>query len=131
MKLGELVNSRDALLELNFAKGLDVVTAFKISKNVKNIDEELKVYEKEHTRLVEKYCKRDLEGQPVIENGSFSVIGENVTLYKKELEELHNINVEVKIHKIQLEFIKNVGLSPAQISSVEYMLLFDNIESED
>ena len=125
IKLGLLIKSRNALEKLNDTEGIDALTAYRISKNIKEIGKELSIYDEQHLKLLNTYCEKN-DGKPILENGMVKVIGENFKKYESELSKIFDENVEVSIKKISLESILNVGLSPAQIGSIEYML-----ETED
>ena len=45
MKLIELLNAQNALGTLNNTRGLSAVTAYRVAKNIKVINNELKTYE--------------------------------------------------------------------------------------
>ena len=126
IKLGLLVKSRNALMKLNNTEGLDSLTAYRILKNSNAISKELVMYDEHKTRLVNKYCDKDGQGKPLIENGTIKVTGENYKKYVEELEKIFNEEINISIKKISIESIMNVGLSPSQIGSIEYML-----ETED
>ena len=66
MKLLEIINSQSTLAELNNCKGLSSVTAYRIAKNIKVIDEELKVYNDQRVKLLEELANKDEEGKPII-----------------------------------------------------------------
>lgn len=126
IKLGLLVKSRNTLIKLNNTEGLDSLTAYRILKNTNAISKELAMYDEHQTKLVNKYCDKDEHGKPLIENGGFKVTGKNYEKYVEKLESIFNEDVEISIKQISIESIMNVGLSPAQIGSIEYML-----ETED
>lgn len=120
MKLGLLVKSRTALIKLYNSSILDAVVAYRISKNANAIFKELDLYDKQNCKLVNKYCNRDSNGKPVVKDGLIEI--SNIEKYEDELRELFKENVEISINKIPLGSISNVGLTPAEILSLEYML---------
>ena len=52
LKLGTLVKSRQTLIKLNNTEGFDSVTAYRILKNARFIDSELKVYDEQQAKLI-------------------------------------------------------------------------------
>lgn len=122
IKLGDIEKSLDALKILYQSKGLDSLTAYKIMRNVKKIDEEVSILENEKTRLFNIYCQKDGNGTPIIENGKITIVGENVEMFQREIEKIYNEEVDVTIKKITLDSISKAGLSPLQIASIEFML---------
>lgn len=126
VKLGLLIKSRIILEKLNNTEGLDSLTAYRIFKNIDGINKELAIYDEHQIKLLNKYCEKDKENKPVVENGMVKIIGENYVNYGKELSKLFDESVEISIKKISIESIMNAGLSPVQLGSIEYML-----ENED
>lgn len=126
LKLGVLVNSKKTLIKLNNTEGLDSVTAFRILKNSYVVDRELKIYDEHRAKLIHKYCERDQNGKPTIKNGYYTIKDEFKGIYETEISNLFNEIVEVQIKKISINSLFEVGLSPAQIGLIEYM-----IETED
>lgn len=125
IKLSALLESRDALIKLDHTEGFDSVTAYRILKNINEVDKELKIYDEERVKLLNAYCKKDKDNKPVVKDGFF-VLAENSQKYHSELENLLKESVEIKLKPVSLESISKAGLSPAQIGSIEYML-----ETED
>lgn len=122
IKLGILLDSQGTLADLNQTRGLKSVTAYRISKNVKAVTEEFKTYEEHRTNLCKKYANKDKDGNPIIkEGGNYDIPEENLEKFLEELKELHEEMVEIPIRKVKLEEI-DIGLSPAQMESIEYML---------
>lgn len=122
VKLGNLIKSRKAFNELKNLKGLDSITAYRIAKNIQEIQKELSIFDEQSVNLLNKYCERDKDNKPVIKEGLVSIADCNKEIYKNELKLLFEEDVEIKIKKISLKSISNVGLTPAEILSLEYML---------
>lgn len=131
IKLGILVNSKKTLLKLNNTEGLDSVTAYRILKNSYAIDKELKFYDTQRAKLIHKYCERDQDGKPVVKNGYYTIKNEFKDKYETEISNLFNENVEVQINKISIESLFKIGLSPAQIGTIEFMLTSEESEREE
>lgn len=125
LKLGTLVKSRQTLIKLNNTEGFDSVTAYRILKNARFIDSELKVYDEQQAKLIHMYCERDSKGTPVVKNGYYTIKDENRSNYEKEIHELFNEDVEININKIDINLISKAGLSPAQLEQIEFMLIED------
>ena len=122
VKLGNLIKSRKTFNELKNLKGLDSITAYRIAKNIQEIQKELSIFDEQSVNLLNKYCERDKDNKPVIKEGLVSIADCNKEIYKNELKLLFEEDVEIKIKKISLKSISKVGLTPAEILSLEYML---------
>lgn len=122
MKLGTLVASKEALAKLNQTEGMKVTCAYRIAKNCAEIDRELKIFAKSQAEVVDKFCIRDEKGNPKEENGYYKIDEKHQAEYVKEISSLYEEEVDIQIKKISVEDIENAGLSPAQLSSIEFML---------
>lgn len=125
IKLGKLIKGRKALNKIINAEGLEAITAYKIAKNSQEIFKELSLYDEQNANLLNKYCERDENNKPIINNGFVSISDLNKKDYETELKGLFKEEVEISIKKISLESISDVGLTPAEILSLEYMLDVD------
>ena len=109
IKLGNLIKSRKTCNELKNLKGLDSITAYRIAKNIQEIQKELSIFDEQNVNLLNKYCERDKDNKPVIKEGLVSIADCNKEIYKNELKLLFEEDVEIKIKKISLKSISNVG----------------------
>lgn len=122
IKLGNLIKSRKTCNELKNLKGLDSITAYRIAKNIQEIQKELSIFDEQNVNLLNKYCERDDNNKPIVNDGFVSIPNSNKKDYEMELKALFEEDVELSIKKISLGSISNVGLTPAEILSLEYML---------
>lgn len=126
MKLLDILNSQSTLTDLNYCKGLSSVTAYRIAKNIKLVNEELKVYNDQRIKLLENLANKDEDGKPIIkaENGTqeYDLTDENKLKLQEEVNKLLEEEINMDIKKVSLEQLDGAGLSPAQLSTIEYML---------
>lgn len=122
IKLNDLLIARSALVSLANAKGLSAVIAYHISKDIKLINEEIKNYEETRTKLIEEKANKNEDGNPIIEDDAYSLSNESLVYVEKELNSLLNESIDLDIKKISLNDIDKAGLSPLEISSIEFML---------
>lgn len=119
-----IVNTINALSKLNNAQ-LPIKVAYAISKNVNKIESELKVYNTEKAKLVNKYGEKDKEGKlKVGENGNVSLKEEHIEDYNRDIKELLSIENEMDIHMIKLDDLLNsdYNISPAELSAIDFMI---------
>ena len=119
-----VVNTINALSKLNNAQ-LPIKVAYAISKNVNKIESELKVYNTEKAKLVNKYGEKDKEGKlKVGENGNVSLKEEHIEDYNRDIKELLSIENEMDIHMIKLDDLLNsdYNISPAELSAIDFMI---------
>ena len=119
-----VVNTINALSKLNNAQ-LPIKVAYAISKNVNKIESELKVYNTEKAKLVNKYGEKDKEGKlKVGENGNVSLKEEHIEDYNRDIKELLSIENEMDIHMINLDDLLNsdYNISPSELSAIDFMI---------
>ena len=119
-----VVNTINALSKLNNAQ-LPIKVAYAISKNVNKIESELKVYNTEKAKLVNKYGEKDKEGKlKVGENGNVSLKEEHIEDYNRDIKELLSIENEMDIHMITLDDLLNsdYNISPSELSAIDFMI---------
>lgn len=126
MKLLDILNSQSTLTELNNCKGLSSVTAYRIAKNIKLVNEELKVYNDQRIKLLENLANKDKDGKPIIKEDDgmqeYDLTDENKLKLQEEVNKLLEEEINMDIKKVSLEQLDGAGLSPAQLSTIEYML---------
>lgn len=126
LTIKELLASREALGILGNAKGLSSIIAYKISKNLKSVNNELGIYEETRAKIAKDKANKDEKGEAIIkeENGSevYDISPENLLIVNEEIKKLQEEKTEVDIKKISLEDISNVGLSAFELETIEFML---------
>ncbi len=119
-----IVNTINVLGELNNAK-LPVKVAYAITKNINKINSELKPYNEEKAKLMDKYCEKDEEGKlNANEHGEVKIKEEHMEDWNRDIEELLSIENEIDIHMIQLDDLLNsdYNISPAELAAIEFMI---------
>lgn len=117
-----LLNSIPTLQKLS-KEQLPIKVSYTISKNIKAIEEELKIYEEERRKLIKKYAELDKEGKlKVNDNGNYVIKQENQLDFNKEVLELMSIETDINISKINLNVLEGLKVSPLEISSVNFMI---------
>ncbi len=125
MKLLRLINAERALGTLGNTKGLSSITAYRISKNIKAVLEEIKAYNDTRTKTCEEYADKDKEGKPIIKDNKYIMSTEKEVQLNDELGKLLNEDVDIQIKKIKLNDIDKAGLSPMELDSIEFMIDFE------
>nr|DAN43548.1 MAG TPA: Protein of unknown function (DUF1617) [Caudoviricetes sp.] len=129
MKLLDILNSQSTLAELNNCKGLSSVTAYRIAKNIKLVNEELKDYNEQRIKLLEELANKDEDDKPIIneENGmqEYELTDENKVKLQEEIDKLLDEEINIDIKKVSLEQLDRAGLSPAQLSTIEFMIVIE------
>lgn len=119
-----IVNTINTLGKLNNAQ-LPIKIAYAISKNVNKIESELKAYNAEKAKLIDKYAVKDKEGKlKADEYGNVNIKEEHIEDWNKDVKELLSIENEIDIHMIQLDDLLNsdYNISPAELAAIDFMI---------
>lgn len=119
-----IVNTINVLGELNNAK-LPVKVAYAITKNINKINSELKAYNEEKTKLIDKYAEKDKEGKlKADEYGNVTLKEEYIQEWNRDIAELLAIENEIDIHMINLDDLlnSNYNISPAELMTIDFMI---------
>ena len=124
MVIKDILDSMEALNKLNNAHGMSSVVAFRIGKNIKAIEGEVKVFDDVRTKLLEEFANKDENGKPIIDKYTtqYDVPSDKLEALEKEIKKLQNEEVKVDIKKLSLDDVEKADLSPREIMSIEYML---------
>ena len=115
------VNSLAAIAQ----KQLPIKVSYAIAKNIKKLESELNIYYKEREKLIDKYCIKDDEGKNIIdENNNLKIANEHLEVWNKEINELMDIEVDIDIHKFNLDSLMcgNYDMTPAELMIIDYMI---------
>ena len=74
---------------------LPIKTAYKFSKLIGKLDEEIKFFQTQFQHIVEKYGEKDENGKFKLTEDEQGVVikQENLLACQKEIEELHNLDI--------------------------------------
>lgn len=115
-----LVNSVGVLSKLTNLE-LPIKLSYAFSKNITKIDVELKAYNIEREKLLNKYGEKDEEGKlKLSEKGEVNILDrEN---FNKEIAELLQCESEIDIHLIDLEKVDaKINITPGELMIIDYM----------
>ena len=119
-----IVNTINVLGELNNVK-LPVKVAYAITKNINRINIELKPYNEERGKLIDKYGEKDKEGKLKIDEfGNIPIKKEHIEDWNKDMAKLLSIENEIDIHMINLDDLlnSNYNISPAELTAIDFMI---------
>ena len=124
LTIRKILNDTNALVVIS-QKQLPIKVSYAISKNIKKLEKELKIYDEERQKLIDKYCIKDEEGNNVIdENNNLKIADEHLKAWNKEINELMDIEVDIDIHKFNLYDLMcgNYDMTPAELMIIDYMI---------
>lgn len=124
LTIRKILNDTNSLVAIS-QKQLPVKVSYAIAKNIKKLENELKIYNEEREKLIDKYCIKDDEGKNVIdENNNLKIANEHLEAWNKEINELMDIEVDIDIHKFNLDSLMcgNYDMTPAELMIIDYMI---------
>lgn len=122
------LSNRKILTDVNILKSisqkqLPVRVSYAIAKNINKIEGELKLYNKERGKLVDKYAEKDKEGK-VISDENRQIKFKDQEGWNKDINELLDIENEIEIHKFNIAEFNNkpCEFSPSELMTIDYMI---------
>ena len=126
IKISTLLNSKDVLYMLGNTNGLSTHIAYRLYRNIELINKELEMYEKTRIKLLKSFAKKDSDGNPIIKKNDnqefYDLSEENLQKFNEDISKIINENVDLDLQKISLDDIDSVGLTPFQISLIDFIL---------
>lgn len=99
---------------------LPIKTAYKFSKLIRKLDEEIKFYQTQFQHIIEKYGEKDENGKFKLteDKQGVSVKQENIEACQKELSELHNLDIEISDISFNLDELASLNMTIEQMSII-------------
>ena len=95
---------------------LPVRVNFYLQKNMTKLTEAAKEIEKARMEIIEKH------GTPAEDGNGFQVSAEKVEIVNKELEDLFNLEQEIKVNEITLDAFNDIELTSSQVAAISFMI---------
>jgi hypothetical protein len=124
MKLSNerILNDIKTLAEIS-AKQLPVKVSYAIAKNISKIEVELKIYNHEREKLIEKYAEKDDKDKIIADaKGQIKFKKEHLADWNKDIRDLLTIENDIDIHKFSLDALEGYNMSPGELRTIDYML---------
>lgn len=116
LSMEKLVQIKPSLQTL-LSQDIPVKTSFKLTKWIKTLNPEYESFEENRKKLFEKYGEKNIEGNVEIKP-------KNIEIFNKQLRELLDIEVDVKLDKIKLEDLgEKIEISPLDLSNLVGILI--------
>lgn len=104
-------------------KQLPAKVSYAIAKNMAKIESELKVYNKERAKLIDKYGEKEKDGKLKLgENGSIVIKEDSKDKWDKAINELLEIENEIDIHKFNMDLLEGHSIKPSELMTIDYMI---------
>lgn len=124
MRNSEIVAGYIGLLNLVEKKEkYPVKFSFAITKNLKQLEQLNKDFETERNRLLDIYNVKDETGEPAYKTtGKINIAPEQEENWRKDVQELLNIEVEAKIHTVTLTDLEGVNITAEDMLACDFMI---------
>jgi len=106
-------------------KELPVKVSYSIAKNINKIESELKTYNTEKQKLIDKYSEKDNAGKTLIDSeNKIKIEDKYLENWNRDIKELLAIENEVDIHKFNISELENsnCAMTPAELMLIDYMI---------
>lgn len=125
MKLtNERILNDSAKLAQIAQKELPIKASYAIAKNLAKLETELKTYNTEREKLIEKYSIKDENGKTVAdENNQIKLQPELLPEWNKDIKELLTIENDIKIHTFSIDALSGYNMTPAELMLIDYMII--------
>lgn len=107
-------------LEKTISPLLDKELPFDISYSLAELSEQVTknktYYQKEFTKLINKYAQKDENGNPISEEDSIRLLPETADECMSKVEELNNFEIDISnFPKLKKESLSSLSLTPRQV----------------
>ncbi|GAA0100823.1 DUF1617 family protein [Paraclostridium bifermentans] len=125
LTLRRLVSDAAQMGAIANKQGLPKKISYAIAKNMAKIESELKIYNSERQKLIDKYAHKDEQGNVQIDrNNNLKIMDEHIKDWNKEINELLDVEVNVEIHKFNIDDLYNsdCDMTPYDFILIDYMI---------
>lgn len=117
----EILERVSILAELRNRK-LPVKVSYAIGKNISKIERELKHYNDARQKIIEEYCLKEKDGSLKILDGNYDIDPKRLNKFNDDIDELKDIEVEIDVHKFNIELLNNYEMSPEELICIDFMI---------
>lgn len=113
--INDLINSGDIFRDLA-QQPIKMRVAYNIARIIREIENEMKLFEETRRKLFDKYGEKDENGELLINaDGNITITPENISLYNNEIQEVLNTSITLNAEKLNIEDLENIELTPNQV----------------
>lgn len=113
-----------SILQQVSQKQLPIKVSYAISKNTSKIDAELKAYDAERKKLLDRYAEKDDGGKPAAESGGDIKFKDDTAKAEclENIDTLLDIENDIDIHQFHLSDAEGCSFSAAELRAIDYMI---------
>lgn len=123
IKNSELIAKINGLTDIiNRREKYPVKFSFALSKNLKAMGELNKDFETARNKLLDEFNVKDESGQPAYQTtGKIAIPEENAGEWKKSMDELLDIEVELNVHTVPESILDGMEIEPDVLYICDFM----------
>lgn len=123
IKNSELIAKINGLTDIiNRREKYPVKFSFALSKNLKAMGELNKDFETARNKLLDEFNVKDESGQPAYQTtGKIEIPAENAGEWKKSMDELLDIEVELNVHTVSESILDGIEIEPDVLYICDFM----------
>ncbi len=95
-------------------KELPIKVSYAITKNLRMMEPEIKLYDEERTKLLEKHGDK-------AENNTYKIPKEHMEAWEKDIADLLDVDVTVTVHQVDISNFTD-GIEPVVMEALEFMI---------
>jgi hypothetical protein len=120
MKVYEVHAALQPLQKLS-QEALPIKVAYRLTKLIKMVEKEVKMIEEFRVQLLERYCIRNEDGSPVIEEGHYAV--QDIGEFQAALNDLGESEAEIDFQPLKLEDLGDIKIAPSDLFALEKFIV--------
>lgn len=119
IKLNDVVNATETfnkIMQQSFKGSL----AFKIARLARELDKEMRTFNEERQKIIQKYGSKDENGELIIdENGNIKFETANLEEINQEFSSLMDTELEINADKLPMDSIDEFEITPQEMLQIE------------
>lgn len=116
----QLVKDAPILQRLS-QKELPIKVSYAIAKNISHIESELKIYNNEREKLIDKYAEKDEKGNVKADKDGNIMLNDKAG-WDKDIKDLLAIESDIDIRRFKLSQLDGYNLTPGELMAIDYMI---------
>lgn len=115
----EIVDSTKVFNNL-MTQDFDGGVAFRIARIAREVEKELETFNKQRKNIIEKYCARDEDNNPITnENGDYIINKDNYEQCNSDFNSLLKNEIEINAEKLSLEDVSKFTITPQNLITIQ------------
>lgn len=107
-------------------KELKARAAYQVARLLKLLTPEFDTFNTERDKLINKYCVKNENGEPVLDDKKmYTIAPEDVSKFNSELDELMGVSVELNVDPLNLFDLEEITFTPTEMYQLNPFIKFE------